>query len=81
MDTSLDEVYLPCSDSRAIPSSHSQCEWRLDFPGVQREAPCVPHRNSRIPLQLEKYHEVSPSSRDEALSHCSISLEIPRSLL
>jgi len=26
-------------------------------------------------------HEVPPSSRDEALSHCSVSREIPRLLL
>ena len=38
-------------------------------------------RNSRIPLQLKKNQEVPPSSRVEAVSHCSISREIPRSLL
>ena len=38
LDTSLDEVYLPCSDSRATPSSPLQLEWRLDFPGPTREA-------------------------------------------
>ena len=31
--------------------------------------------------KLEKKHEISPSSRDEALSHCSVLREIPRSLL
>ena len=36
---SLDEVYFPCRDTRAIPSSHSQLEWRLDFPGATQEAP------------------------------------------
>ena len=38
-DTSLDEVYLPCSDSRAILSTPSKLERRLDFPGPTREAP------------------------------------------
>ena len=37
--------------------------------------------NSRIPSQLEKTHEVPPSSPDEALSHCSVLREIPHSLL
>ena len=80
-DTSLDEVYLPCSDSRAILSTPSKLERRLDFPGPTREAPWVPHCNSRIPPQLQKNQEVPPSSRDEALSRCSVSREIPRSLL
>ena len=79
--TSLDEVYLPCSDSRAIPRSPSQLQWRLDFPRAPRVVLCAPRRNSRIPPQLEKNHEVAPSSRDEALSHCSISREVPHSLL
>ena len=35
LDTSLYEVYLPCSDSRAIPRSHLQLEWRFDFPGAR----------------------------------------------
>ena len=51
LNTSLDEVYLPCSDSRAVPSSPMQLEWRLDFPGPTE-------RNTRIPPQLEKNHEV-----------------------
>ena len=38
-DTSLDEVYLPCSDSRAILSTPLKLERRLDFPGPTREAP------------------------------------------
>ena len=58
LDTTLDELYLSCSDSIAIPSSPSHLEWRFDFPGATREAPWVPRRNSRIPLQLEKTHEV-----------------------
>ena len=29
LDTSLDEVYLPCSDLRAIPSSPSQPKWKI----------------------------------------------------
>ena len=43
--------------------------------------PSVPCHNSRIPPQLEKNHDVPPSSLDEALSHCSVSREIPHSLL
>ena len=32
-------------------------------------------------MQLKKNHESLPSTQDEALSHCSVSREIPRSLL
>ena len=32
LDTSLDEVYLPCSDSRATPSSPSQVKWKVGLP-------------------------------------------------
>ena len=32
LDTSLDEVYLPCSDSRATPSSPSQVTWKVGLP-------------------------------------------------
>ena len=81
LDTSLDEVYLSCSDSSAIPGSTLQLEWRLDFPVQTQEASRVPLRNLRIPQQLKKNHEVPPSSRDEALSQCSISRKIPRFLL
>ena len=58
-----------------------QPECRLDFPGATWEAPWVPRCNSRIPQQLEKDHKVPSSLPDEALSHCSVSREIPRSLL
>ena len=54
-----------------MPLSPSQLEWRLDFPGATREAPWVPHRNSReIPhgtFQLKENHEIPPSSQDEVL--------------
>ena len=81
LDTSQDKEYLPFSDSRAIPSSPSEIEWRLEFPRASQEAPCVPRHNWRIPLQLEKNQEIPLSSQDEALSHCSISREPSRSLL
>src|SRR5574341_1513672 len=32
LDTSLDEVYWPCSHSRAIPSFPSQLEWKIGLP-------------------------------------------------
>ena len=70
-----------CSDSRANPSSYWLPEWSLAFPGPTREAPWVPHHNLRISSQLEKNHEVSPSSQDGALSSCSVSRETPHSLL
>ena len=64
------EVRFPCRDSRAISYSPSQLEWRLDFPGATREAPCFPHRKSRetpqFAPQLEKNHVIPLSSRDEA---------------
>ena len=40
-----------------------------------------PRRNLRIQLKLEKNHEVPPSSLYEALSRCSVSREIPCSIL
>ena len=59
------------SDSRAMLHSPLQLEWRLDFPGDTQEAPLVPHHISRktphVAPQLEKNHEIRPSSRDEAL--------------
>ena len=32
LDTSLDEVYWPCSHSREIPSFPSQLEWKIGLP-------------------------------------------------
>ena len=32
LDTSLDDVYWPCSHSRAIPSFPSQLEWKIALP-------------------------------------------------
>ena len=32
LDTTLDEVYFPGSDSRAMPSSPSQLEWKIGLP-------------------------------------------------
>ena len=32
LDTSLDEVYWPCSHSKAIPSFPSQLEWKIGLP-------------------------------------------------
>ena len=32
LDTSLDDVYWPCSHSRAIPSFPSQLEWKIGLP-------------------------------------------------
>ena len=36
------ETRFPYRDSRAMPCSPSQLEWRLDFPCTTREAPRVP---------------------------------------
>ena len=81
LDTSLDDVYLPCSDSRAIPSSPFKLEWKIGLPGPTHEEDCIPRRNSRIPPQLEKRYLVPPSSQDEALAPYSVSREVPRSVL
>ena len=32
LDTSLDEVYWPCSHSKEIPSFPSQLEWKIGLP-------------------------------------------------
>ena len=65
------EAQFHCHDSREMLLSPSQIEWRLDFPGATREAPRVPHHNSTetpyVAWQLEKNHEIPPSSRLEAL--------------
>ena len=49
----------------------SQLKRRLGLPGATRESPLFPHHNLRetphFTPQLEKNHEISPSSRDEAL--------------
>ena len=54
-----------------MPRSRSQLEWRLDFTGATLEALWVPrHKLKETPhvvSQLEKNHEIPPSSRDEAL--------------
>ena len=42
LDTRLDEVYVPCSDSRAIPSSPLQLDWRMDFPWQHERLPEFP---------------------------------------
>ena len=81
MDTSLDEVYLPCSDMKAIPSSPSQLEWKIGLPWAKIVEAGIPGHNLRIPPQLKKKHVVPPSSQDEALSHFRMehgtSLETP----
>ena len=65
--------------------SPSQPEWGLAFPEARRAGPWGPRHNSRgtpiFPTQLEKNHEILPSTRDEALFQSSVSREIPRSLL
>ena len=81
LDTSLDEVYLPCSDSRAIPSSPSQLEWKIGPLWANTKGILNSRCNSRIVPQLEKQHVLPPSSQDEALSCYSVSSEVPRSVL
>ena len=54
---------------------------RLDFPGPTQEETCIPRRNSRILLQLEKKHVGPLLALDEALAHYSVSREVPRSVL
>ena len=78
LDTSLDEVYRPCSHSRAIPSFPSQLEWKIGLPWANKRGMLNSRSNSRIPPQLEKNHVVPPSSQDEALSRYSVSGEVPR---
>ena len=78
LDTSLDEVYLPCSHSRAIPSFPSQLEPMIALPWANTRGILNSPSNSRIPPQLEKNHVVPPSSQDEALSRYSVSGQVPR---
>ena len=81
MDTSLDEVYLPCSDMKAIPSSPSQLEWKIGLPWAKIVEARIPGHNLRIPPQLEKKHVVPTSSQDEAVACYSVSKEVPCSAL
>ena len=74
LHATLDEVYLPCSDSRTIHSSPLQLKWRLGFPGVTPEAPGIARRYSRILLQVKRNQEIPPSSRDQAF-HAAVSQE------
>ena len=69
----FNEMYQP-----ALPRNSN---WRLDFPGTTQEETWIPHRNSKIPPQLEENHVVPPSSQDEALASYSVSGEAPRSIL
>ena len=80
LDTSLNEVFLSCIDSSAIPSSPSQLEWKIGLPWAKIVEAGIPGHNLRIPPQLEKKHVVPPSSQDEALSRYSVSREVPHSV-
>ena len=46
------------------------------------QVPIQLERNPKLPSTTpKKNHEILPSTQDEALLHCSVSQEIPRSLL
>ena len=47
LDTSLDEVYLPCSHSRAIPIFPSQLEWKIG-------------NNGKIAAKVDRQHKKKP---------------------
>ena len=76
--TSLDEVYWPCSHSRAIPSFTSQLEWKIGLPWANTRGILNSPSYWRILPQLEKNHVGPPSSQDEALSRDSASGDVPR---
>ena len=76
---------MPCTNWRGIPRAPLQLEWRLDFPEATQVGPWGPCSNWRgtpsfLP-QLEKTQEILLSTRDQVPFHCSISREIPPSLL
>ena len=62
LDTSLDEVYMPCSDEKTIPSSPSLLKWRWislaqhkrlpEFPVVTRESHKL-KKNQDIPCHCK----------------------------
>ena len=59
-------------------------ESRSDFPEETRAGPPDPHATKgtlSFPPQLHKNHEIFPSTQYEALLQCSVSQEIPCSLL
>ena len=52
LDTSLDEVYWPCSHSRAIPSFPSQLEWKIGLAWANTRGPHgLKHAMLLCPLQ------------------------------
>ena len=63
------------------PAFPSHSNRRLGYPGPTQEEACNPRRNSRIPPQLKKNHEVPTSSQDEELAHYGVSREVPCSAL
>src|SRR5574340_434689 len=71
LDTSLDEGYWPCSQSRVIPSFPSQLEWKMGLPWANTRgilnAPSYLERNRTLGPPLENSPEIPPSSRDEGL--------------
>ena len=65
LDTSLDEVYWPCSHSRAMPSFPSQLEWKIGLAwantrGILNSPSCERRRCS--PLSDSTFPYVLPAS-------------------
>ena len=66
LDTSLEEVYLPCSDSRVIPSSLMNSNGDWTYLGQQERPPEFPvengesRRNSRKTTRFPHYCEMKP---------------------
>ena len=78
------EVLASTPDWHRLERNPSQLTLILDFPEATRVGPWGTHRNSRgtpnfLP-QLEKNHEIIPSTRDEAHFHCGMLREILPSL-
>ena len=76
LDKSLDEVYLPCSDTRTIPSFHcnsngdwislGQHERHPEFPVISRESSRNLRKTTRFPHHREMKPFPAAASQEES---------------
>src|SRR5574340_1145549 len=92
LDTSLDEVYWPCSHSRAIPSFPSQLEWTIGLPwaytrGILNSPRSEEHTSElqspkdlvcRLLLEKKKKHKNRDKTRGRKSEHESICQRVVR---
>ena len=75
LDTSLDEVYWPCSHSRAIPSFPSQLEWKIGLAWWFRR------RRIHLPMQetqVRSLGQEDPLEKEMATHSSTLAWKIPQ---